>query len=542
MLRLSRVHFLESRSSPWYGRPDTMKRDQTGLIQNFFEARSDMKSSLLLLLLHSCHGVQRFVTDYGAVSDCDTVPCARANGWAFITALRTSTRGDEVVIAGNETLYFIPNTTDGSEPILDGLDSLVIRIDGRILLHDDTSAWPMVADDEYYNAIHIRQGANVTITGSGSIDGQGYTWWRKFLFNQIPRKRPTMIFLEYMNNTLVEHISLYDSPRFNIYSDFINGLEVRHMLIWVNATAQKSLVEEKTGLDLSFIPDIPGEAPRSEPPDAPLLAPLLKRMFPFNTDGVDFKGINVHVHNMTISNYDDVIVAKPSVFRGDGSPFDFCTGNAVVENIRVFTGAGLSIGSVPPYPEYPRCVRNVTFRDVEAAYPLKLVYVKTEHCSKDECATAIIDGITYERVNAYHPVLWPIYIGPQQQKVSALSLCYLPVGIVLNCAPPFVCVRACVKEPDGTGAGLWPPTEPLVNVSNVLLKDLNVTGSLLQAGVLRCNVSNPCRNINFENVHISGGRSDARGGYICDGDEGPTVYGNFDKLTDPSPQQCLSVA
>lgn len=65
-------------------------------------------------------------------------------------------------------------------------------------------------------------------------------------------------------------------------------------------------------------------------------------MFPFNTDGIDPSGSRYSIYNMTVQNYDDVIVPKPS---SDSS----CTSDIHVENINVILGVGMSIGSVPPH-------------------------------------------------------------------------------------------------------------------------------------------------------------------------------------------------
>jgi hypothetical protein len=35
-------------------------------------------------------------------------------------------------------------------------------------------------------------------------------------------------------------------------------------------------------------------------------------MFPFNTDGIDPHGNDIHIYNITCQNWDDVVVAKPS--------------------------------------------------------------------------------------------------------------------------------------------------------------------------------------------------------------------------------------
>lgn len=48
-------------------------------------------------------------------------------------------------------------------------------------------------------------------------------------------------------------------------------------------------------------------------------------MFPFNTDGIDPSGGRMHIYNLTVQNYDDVVVPKPS-------HDDDCTRDMLVEN------------------------------------------------------------------------------------------------------------------------------------------------------------------------------------------------------------------
>ena len=52
------------------------------------------------------------------------------------------------------------------------------------------------------------------------------------------------------------------------------------------------------------------------------------------------------------------------------------------------------------------------------------------------------------------------------------------------------------KEPDGTGDGFWPNTNPFINISNIFIKNIKVDYVETQhSGILRCNISNPCKNI-----------------------------------------------
>ena len=64
-------------------------------------------------------------------------------------------------------------------------------------------------------------------------------------------------------------------------------------------------------------------------------------MFPFNTDGIDPSGARMHIYNLTVQNWDDVVVPKPS------HDVD-CTRDMLIENIEVVLGVGMTVGSVPP--------------------------------------------------------------------------------------------------------------------------------------------------------------------------------------------------
>ena len=76
------------------------------------------------------------------------------------------------------------------------------------------------------------------------------------------------------------------------------------------------------------------------------------------------------------------------------------------------------------------------------------------------------------------------------------------------------------KQPDGGGDCIWPPPQSLVNVTNIILQNVTSDGGWLNAGVLRCAASNPCRGIVFENVTVTGWASSF---YTCENVEGKVV-------------------
>ena len=112
--------------------------------------------------------------------------------------------------------------------------------------------------------------------------------------------------------------------------------------------------------------------------------------------------------------------------------------------------------------------------------PIKAIYVKP---NPGDDGDGIIDNISYINITAEGTLWWPIYVGLQQQ-----------------------------HQPHNAGTGcsfFYPlpgtkcPTQPHIPVTNLKLKDITMTKSLLSPGLLRCNASGPCTGWTFDNVHIS---------------------------------------
>lgn len=166
----------------------------------------------------------------------------------------------------------------------------------------------------------------------------------------------------------------------------------------------------------------------------------------------------------------------------------------LVENITVRLGVGMTIGTVPPNDNI-NCVRDVLFQNVEMERPFKGIYLKT---NPGDNGYGIIDNITYVNVSMYKPIWWAVYLGPQQQ-----------------------------KQPDGGGPGcmLYPfdpkgkcSTQPRVNITNIRLENITIVDSLLDPILIRCNSTNPCKNIQLRNITAKKWRL-GKHGYICENAE-----------------------
>jgi len=401
-----------------------------------------------------------YLRDYGAyVSGESDVNKALQNGEIFLETLQKANNGDRIILSEYETMYFIPDS------YAEELHNISIVLNGNLILHNNISAWGYVEETEsYLNAIDIRKSTNITITGNGVMDGRGHSWWFGFLKGTVSRRRPTMIEINDGVDILIEKITMINSPRFHIYCDNVLRLEVQYLMIWV---------------EIDYI-------------------------YPFNTDGVDFNGKDIYIHDLIISNYDDSVCVKPSRITTpslDGETMT-CSENILVENIYIYFGVGLSIGSVSSTEN--NCIRNVTFQNIYAYNPLKFIYIKTGNVDDATDVNGIIENVTYRNMTAYDGVLWPIYIGPQQQ-----------------------------KEPDGSGAGIWPDVNPYITIKNILLENIKVTmvDNNIAAGVLRCGPTNPCKELEFRNVVVDSNKQ-----YICS--ESGTLYGTYNNESNPGLNHC----
>lgn len=73
------------------------------------------------------------------------------------------------------------------------------------------------------------------------------------------------------------------------------------------------------------------------------------------------------------------------------------------------------------------------------------------------------------------------------------------------------------------------PTQPLVTMRNITLKNIDFEGSLLSPGIIRCNETNPCTDFKFENVHMNAWYDSKDIGFISE-----NVYGTvIDSYPDP---------
>ena len=259
---------------------------------------------------------------------------------------------------------------------------------------------------------------NITINGSGVMEGQGQAWWTAFNNGGTDNRPPAMIELTGCTAVTVEGITVQNSPKFHI--QFLgNG---------TNILAQ--------GLSIT----------------APWPSP--------NTDGIDLRGTNVNIENCYISDGDDVVQIGGS---------NNCNG-VTVQGCTFGTGHGLSIGSITDGGVSNVYVNNCTFNGTQ--YGLRLKSNNTEG--------GLTSNITYSNITMTGILDNPILMYSYYPTVPSSPTS--DTGSSVNSTTPFwenikfQNVTASEASSGSSNVGiLW--GLPQAPVSNVLFDACTLTGS-----------------------------------------------------------------
>lgn len=424
-----------------------------------------------LSLFSSTYGFHS-IDDYGAVAGENSIAAAAQNAKAVVAALTAAAKGSSggdrtvVVPAGGLGAYYTHAIQWHS------FTGVTLQVDGILRAHDDIDAWPRDDQNRSLDVLSFSDCRQFTLTGKGTVDGQGYNWWWWAIIGGATHawrdSRPHLIHFERCAGIVIEMVRLINSPQFHVKLDDCADLVARHMEIWVDVEKQRQLLSAH-GL-LVRLPSLGSNWRVNK--SAKIEIPT----FPLNTDGFDPSVNGVHIYNVTIENFDDAVAVKPCSTSPDHS-YCNCSSNVLVENSRVVNGVGMTIGSVPPN-DGVNCVSNITFRNIEFSHPFKAIYIKT---NPGDSGSGIISNVTYENIVVHEAIWWAIYIGPQQQ-----------------------------EQPDGSGPGcmLYPlencPTQPRVPIRDVTLRNVTMIGGVNPfAGLVRCNASNPCTGFLFDSVRVT---------------------------------------
>jgi len=211
---------------------------------------------------------------------------------------------------------------------------------------------------------------NVTITGGGTIDGNGHIWWEYVrgvkdagvLGNDHPR--PMGIVLDHTNHVRIENITVQNSGFWQIVPYYADDVVIRDVKIF-----------------------------------APPLAP--------NTDAIDpFSSSNVLIEHVTSDTGDDNVAIKSGAINSPGP--DAPSKNIIIRDCTFKRGHGISIGS-----EVAGGVQNVTAERITFDGTDNGVRIKANRDRGADVSGIVFKDLTMKNVkfailvSEYYPKIFP---------------------------------------------------------------------------------------------------------------------------------------
>jgi len=174
---------------------------------------------------------------------------------------------------------------------------LILSKNAVLRLTNDIEKYPVI-NGHYGNFLEILDGADIKISGEGTIDGQGKIWWEKYDAKALVYRRPQMLFANNPNRIEISGVTFLDPPNTHISLKDANDAYIHNIRI---------------------------SAPSNS----------------HNTDGINISARNCTIDNCDISTGDDNIAIN---FGGKAGSTPECE-NILVTNCRFGYGHGLSVGS-----------------------------------------------------------------------------------------------------------------------------------------------------------------------------------------------------
>jgi polygalacturonase len=276
------------------------------------------------------------ISEFGAIGDGKTLntdaiskaiaACEQANGGTVVVPAGRFLTGP-FVLASNLNLHLA---------------------DGATILMSDRRADLKRSGDGFENCISAADCHDIEITGNGTIDGQGQSWWKEFLqfrdgmTSAAPPHRPYMIMLTDCTRVMFQGVTLTNSPMFHLVPRACREVTIDSIHI---------------------------KSPANSP----------------NTDGIDPSGFDYLITNCTIDTGDDNIALKP---RPIPDPLHLSCENFLIQGCTFLHGHGMSIGGGSNGGVRNMVVRDCRFEDTDAGIRLK--------SGRDR--GGLVENLTYENL------------------------------------------------------------------------------------------------------------------------------------------------
>lgn len=314
------------------------------------------------------------ILDYGAVGDGQTMNTGAIK--KAVAACQTASGGTVMVPPGR---FLTGPFALGS--------NLNLHLDaGATLLFSNAPQDYQMRRGGYENCLVATGCHDVAITGRGTIDGQGQSWWEQYRKRIVPGQtepvapnlphRPFMVVLSGCRRVLIQDVALQNSPSFHLVPQ---------------------------GCEDVVIEGIHVVAPADSP----------------NTDGLDPSGHNFLITRCVFDVGDDCIALKPSSRGAAARP---ACENFTITHCEFKHGHGLSIGGQTPGGLRHLVVRDCAFDATAAGIRMKA----------GRGAGGLVEDLTYENltmknvkvailITSYYPKLPKVPEQDAPQPVAATT-------------------------------------------------------------------------------------------------------------------------
>ena len=110
---------------------------------------------------------------FGAVNNTNTLAAAETNAAALEKAFFAASPNVVIRVASDELYFFFHSSVSG-------VDNVTLVLDGEFVIYgnEDIAAWPNRNNDGgNFSCFYFVNCTDLTLTGTGRINGKGYNWW-----------------------------------------------------------------------------------------------------------------------------------------------------------------------------------------------------------------------------------------------------------------------------------------------------------------------------------------------------------------------------
>ena len=237
---------------------------------------------------------------------------AQGGGTLFVPAGVFKSRSIE--LKSNMTLYLDAGAEISFLDVIEDYELLTGNFEG-------------ITRDMYKPCIYMKGAKNVTIQGSGTLNGNGRAWWERIWAKTLEEARPCLVYFEDCENVKIKDVILTNSPAWTVHPLFSTNIVVSGVTI-------------------------------KNPSDSP------------NTDGINPDSCtNVRISDCIIDVGDDCIAIKSGV--EDSLVKKPCENITITNCVMVHGHGGIVIGSEASGGVRNVVVSNCVFQDTDRGIRLK---------------------------------------------------------------------------------------------------------------------------------------------------------------------------